>query len=280
MIMYKLTYFELLKIFKKWRTYIGFIAIGILVPLIEVVLYFTGEGMIDGMTRNLQQDFIMVGNLLNGWFVTHLIMNSLWIHVPFLVCLVAGDVLAGEASAGTYRILLIRPISRTKILFSKYFATLIYTSSLILFLAILSLGLGLLLLGGGDLFSFSNGILILPSDELPWRFALAFLISIYTMWIVATLAFLFSSFVENAIGPIIGTMAIIIMLFILGNLPYDFFISMKPYLFTTYLGTWNLVFEDPINWSELTKNILILGGNLIVFFTPAFLIFRKKNILS
>lgn len=278
--MTNLIYYELLKIFKKWRTYIGFIAIGILIPLIEFVMYFSGQGIIGNTTKRLEQDFILVGNLFNGWFVTHLIMNSLWIHIPFLICLVAGDVLAGEASAGTYRILLIRPVSRTKIIFSKFFATLIYTFSLILFLAIISVGLGLILLGNGDLLVFKDGLLILPQDEMLFRFSLAFILATYAMWVVSSLAFLFSSLVENAIGPIVGTMAVIIIFFIIGNLNYDFFITLKPYLFTSYLDIWTLVFNDPIDWYEILKHLLVLSVYILVFFLPAFLLFRKKDILS
>ena len=278
--MINLIYYELLKIFKKWRTYIGFIAIGILIPLIEFVLYFSGQGIIENTTKRLEQDFILVGNLFNGWFVTHLIMNSLWIHIPFLICLVAGDVLAGEASAGTYRILLIRPVSRNKILISKYIATLIYTLSLVFFLAFISLGLGLLLLGTGDLLIFKDGLLILPQDELWFRFFLSFLFASYAMFVVSTLAFLFSSLVENAIGPIIGTMAVIIFFFIIGNLPYDFFITLKPYLFTTYLDVWTLVFDEKIDWSMIVKHILILSIYMLSLFLPTYLLFRKKDILS
>lgn len=275
-----LIYYELLKIFKKWRTYIGFLAIGVLVPLIEFVLYFSGQGFVDSMTKNLEKDFILVGNLFNGWFVTHLIMNSLWIHIPFLICLVAGDVLAGEASAGTYRILLIRPVSRAKIIISKFIATLFYTFSLILFLAVISVGLGIILFGTGDLLIFKDGILILPQDELLFRFTAAFILATISMWVVSSLAFLFSSLVENAIGPIIGTMAVIIMFFILGNLPYDFFIALKPYLFTSYLDIWTLVFDDPVDWQEILKHLLVLVSYILAFFLPAFFVFRKKDILS
>ncbi len=273
-------YYELLKIFKKWRTYIGFLAIGVLVPLIEFVIYFSGQGIVEGTTKRLEQDFIMVGNLLNGWFVTHLIMNSLWIHIPFLICLVAGDVMAGEASAGTYRILLIRPVSRTKVIISKFIATLLYTLSLIVFLALISLVLGMILFGSGDLLIFSDGILILPKDELLLRFGLGFLFASIAMFVVAALGFLFSSLVENAIGPIIGTMAVIIIFFILGNLPYDFFIALKPYLFTSYLDVWTLVFDDPIDWSEIMRHLSVLAAYIAGFFLPAYLTFRKKDILS
>lgn len=40
--MISLTLIELQKIFKKWRTYIGFIAIGVLVPIVQIALYFEG----------------------------------------------------------------------------------------------------------------------------------------------------------------------------------------------------------------------------------------------
>ncbi|MDL1891703.1 hypothetical protein FBQ87_02285, partial [Sphingobacteriales bacterium CHB3] len=86
---------ELLKTYLKWRTYIGFIAIAVLVPLVEIALKLEGGGMVRRMTRDLSQDFIFVGNLFNGYFVTYFIMNSLWVHVPFLIALVAGDQLAG-----------------------------------------------------------------------------------------------------------------------------------------------------------------------------------------
>jgi len=272
---------ELLKIFRKWRTYIGFIAIAIFVPLIEIALYYTGSDIVGNQTRRLEQDFILLGNLFNGWFLTHLIMNSMWVHIPFLICLVAGDVMSGEASAGTYRLLFTRPISRTQIIISKFSATLLYTFSLVMFLALLSILLGLFLLGSGDLLVFGGGtLLILPQEELLFRFTLSFLLAIVAMCVVSSLGFLFSVLVENAIGPIIGTVTIIMFFFILGKLPYDFFMSLKPYLFTNYLDIWSLMFDDPIEWNEILKHLSILLGYMFAFFTIAFLVFRKKDILS
>jgi ABC-2 type transport system permease protein len=207
-------------------------------------------------------------------------MHSLWIHIPFLICLVAGDVMAGEASAGTYRLLFTCPISRTQIIASKYIATLLYTFSLVLFLALLSILLGIFLLGSGDLLVFDNGLLILPLEELIFRFAIAFLLAAIAMCMVSSLAFLFSVLVENAIGPIIGAITIIMFFFIIGNLPYDFFISLKPYLFTNYLDVWTLMFYEPIEWDEILTHLSILVGYMFTFFAIAFLIFRKKDILS
>ncbi len=271
---------EILKTYRKWRTYIGFIAIGVLVPVVQFALKLEGGGMLKRMTRDLSQDFFFVGNLFNGYFITYFIMNSLWVHVPFLIALVAGDQLAGEATGGTFRILLIRPASRTRILFSKYLTTLFYALTLVSFLAVLSLGLGMFLFGSGDLLVPGRTLTILPKSEMLWRMVLAFGLATWSMWCVASLAFLFSSLVENAIGPIIGTMAVIIMFIIISNIQVEFFESVKPYLFTTYFNIWLKAFEDPIPWQTIARHAVILGGFSVGFYAVTWYIFVKKDVLS
>src|ERR1035437_1216800 len=154
---------ELYKIFKKWRTYIGFIAIAVLVPVLQLPMLAEGERSLDFMTRNLQQSFVFVGNLLNGYLISYIILNSLFIHIPFLIALVAGDLLAGEATAGTYRLLITRPVSRFKILSSKFLSGIIYTNLLVLWLAFISIGLGIIIFGVGELIVIkSSSIVICP----------------------------------------------------------------------------------------------------------------------
>ncbi len=272
---------ELYKIFKKWRTYIGFIAIAVLVPIIEVAMLIEGARSLDFMTRNLQQSFVFVGNLLNGYLVSYLILNALTIHIPFLIALVAGDLLAGEATAGTYRMLVTRPISRFKIVTSKFIAGAIYTNLLVLWLAIFSLVLGFIMFGIGELIVIkSSTIIIFSRDDVFWRFILGYGFAALSMMVVTSLAFLFSSLVENAIGPIVTTMAIIIVFIIISAININFFQNIKPYLFTTYMQSWRLFFDKPVDFSEIIKSVLILSGHIIVFFSAALFIFKRKDILT
>ncbi len=272
---------ELLKIFRKWRTYIGFIAIGILVPLLHLAMYLEGQESIDFVTRNLRDSFILVGNLLNGYWISYIILNALTIHIPFLITLVAGDLLAGEATAGTYRLLVIRPISRLQIVTSKFLASLIYTSVLILFLSFMSLVIGLIIFGSGELIvTGSNAIIIFEKSDVLWRFFLAYSFAILSMMVVASLAIFFSSLVENAIGPIVATMAIIIIFIILSAFDVEILKELKPYLFTSYMMNWRDFFDDPINLTEIMKSIFVLTGHIIVFFALTSFIFNKKDILS
>ena len=279
--MFNLIYYELFKTYAKWRTYIGFIVVVVIIPLVMWAMKVEGGRFIQYQMRTLQNDFFITGNLFNGWIIAQLIMNSLWVHVPFLISLVAGDQLAGEATAGTFRLILIRPVSRTRILNAKYITTLLYTSSLVVAIALMSVGLGLLIFGSGDLLAIDRDMLtILPESEMWSRFALAYGLAILSMWVVASLAFLFSSFVENAIGPIIATMAVFVGLLIISNLPVDSFETIKPYLFTTYENVWLQAFKNPIDWEKIGKSCAVLAGYSAGFWLITLLVFRRKDILS
>lgn len=278
--MIRLVTYELVKTFLKKRTYLGFLIILLIVPLIEVAMKIEGEGMVRMWTRGLQQDFFFVGNLFNGWIVAYALMNSLWIHIPILISFVAGDMLAGEATSGTYRLILTRPVSRTGIFLSKYVATLLYTLLFVCFLALLSIGLGIALLGTGQLLVPLEGLLILPADDIAWRFFVAYILAFWSMTTIASIAFFFSSFVENAIGPIIATMGTLIIFTIIVFIQLEFFDPIRPYLFAQYMNLWQNAFTHPFSLESLQDGVLVQGLTSIVSVLGAWVIFVRKDILS
>jgi ABC-2 type transport system permease protein len=278
--MIRLVYYELIKTFLKKRTYIGFLLVGVVVPLVVVAMKLEGGKFIQYSLRSLQQDFMFVGNLFNGWLVAHTMMNSLWIHIPLLITFVAGDQLAGEATAGTYRLILVRPVSRTRIFISKCITTVIYTVVFVSFLAILSVGLSLLLLGSGDLIIMQRGILILPESDVAWRFVAGYFLATWAMLTIASISLFFSSFVENAIGPIISTMGLNMIFLLVTVIPLELFQDIKPYLFTNYLNVWQKIFEDPIQWQSIGTSVGVLGVYSLGFVIAAWVIFSRKDILT
>ena len=138
----KLFWFETFKTFSRWRTYISFTVIALIVILTEVVMKLSAGEIVYRMLRPFQKDFLITGNILNAWFVTAFIMNSLHIHIPFLITLVAGDMVSSEATSGTIRFLLIRPPSRGRIITAKYLTALFYTAVLVTFFALVCVSLG------------------------------------------------------------------------------------------------------------------------------------------
>ncbi len=271
---------EMVKTFLKKRTYLGFLIILLIVPLVEIALKLEGGRFLRMAMRGVAQDFILLGNLFNGWFVSLQIMNSLWIQIPILISFVAGDQLAGEATGGTYRLLLIRPVSRTKIFLAKYLTTILYVVLFVTFLGVLSVGLAVSLLGTGDMIVLQQGILVLPESDVAWRFVIAYILAAWSMTAVASIAFLFSSFVENAIGPIVGTMGVIIVLTIITVIPVETFSAIREYLFTYHMASWQKMFADPVPWREIRESAMNLALYNLAAVSAAWIIFVRKDVLS
>jgi ABC-2 type transport system permease protein len=97
---------------------------------------------------------------------------------------------------------------------------------------------------------------------------------------VATLSICLSAFAENSIGPIVATMAIIIVFTIIGSLDVTVFDSIKPYLFTTHMASWRSFFEDPIPFEAIYQSIIVLIVHIVALVTITILKFNKKDITS
>ena len=141
--------------------------------------------------------------------------------------------------------------------------------------------LGILLFGMGDFLVPRRGeILVLLESEVWLRFALAYILAIWAMWTVAALAFFLSTLAENSLGPVIGTMAIVIACLVISKTPFRFFKEISPFLFTTYVDGWLKAFQEPIPWNEIITSSLIMAIYLLGFFALSLIVFNRKDILS
>lgn len=279
--MWQLTKIELFKIFKKPRTYIAFGAIAAIVFLIQFALYADGEEYLGFMMQSVEGNFEIEGKKLNGYFVCFLILQTLLIHVPLLISLVAGDMIAGEANMGTLRLLVTKPVSRTSLMLGKFFATTIYSLALLSFMAVLALFGSIAIFGTDDLMIFkSDQFILLNSNDVFWRYIAAFGFAALSMITVASLAFFLSVFAENSIGPIMGAMSIIILFTILITMDIPFFNALKPFIFINHMLNWKGFFDRPVDNAEVLKSALVLVFHIILFISLTIFVFRKKDILS
>ncbi len=271
---------ELFKIFTKPRTYIGFVAFLIIIIAMELGIGLGGDEMVGMILQNIKDRFIFEGEVINVYLISYLILNTLWIHVPILVALVTGDLLAGEANGGTFRILLTRPISRIQLVLAKFLSGWLYALLLIILMIILSLGIGSLIFKSGDLIVVTNKINFFASDDLLWRFGCAYAYGLLAMTTVASLSFLLSSTAENSIGPIVGTVAIIMGITIISTVGAPVMGTVNKFLFTTYLPSWQLFFQSDLQAGAIGHAILIQIIYIFVFLGATILLFRRKDILS
>jgi ABC-2 type transport system permease protein len=216
------------------------------------------------------------------------------VHVPLLVALIAGDMIAGEANSGTLRMLATKSVTRTELVLAKFAASAVYVILLLLWMALFALVGSLLLFGANDLVVFKETDLhIISNTDVVWRFIAAFFFAALALIMIAALSVLLSVFAENSLGPIVATVCIVIVFTILQQLKVPVFEqTINPWSFTTHMLGWKGFFyveksadgitipgsiENPI---ALVKSGAILLGYIVLFMSAAVWAFRKKDILS
>ncbi|MDO9256060.1 MAG: ABC transporter permease subunit [Bacteroidales bacterium] len=278
---WKSTYNEFIKIAAKPRSYIGLGAITLLVAVILFAMRMDGQSYLSFITGSFEQTLSFQGSVLNGNLMAFIVLQLLIIHIPLLVALVTGDLVSGEAASGSIRMLCTKPISRTQLLMSKFAAGSAYTFIITVWFGVMALGFGRLLFGTGDLMVLnSQGLFILQSGDVMWRFFSGLAVAYLALVTIATLSITLSCFTDNSIGPIVATMAIIVLFTIIGTLDVSVFDPIRPFLFTTHMAAWRSFFEDPLPVSAIFRSIVVLVAHILILLSIALLKFNKKDILS
>ena len=297
--MLNLLQIELYKISRRSRTYIAFAAITAIVVIFQFAFKADGKSYMDLMLQSVQDSFeIDKTKAINGYFMCYIILNTLLIQVPILVALIAGDAISGEANMGTLRLLLTKPVSRTKLIIIKFTASFIYTMMLLVWMAVMALFVSLLIFGADDMLIFrvkgdESLILQITKDDIMWRYFAAFGYAAVALTVIAALALLLSIFAENSIGPIIATVCIVIVCTIISNINVPIIDkNVKPWLFTSYLVGWKGFFYigttaegEPIkgsieNWPAIRNSLYILLAHIFILVSASVIIFKRKDILS
>jgi len=126
----------------------------------------------------------------------------------------------------------------------------------------------------------AEGVVLLGEDLAIPRLLLAYACAGVTMASVAALAFWVGTLVEHPIGPIVGSMAILIVLLAVSNLPLAIFDGLRPWLFTSHFDVWSLALEDPLPLAEMARSLATLLAWTGLFTGAAAFSFLRKDVLS
>lgn len=199
---WELVRIELFKVFRKPRTFIAFVAITMIVALIQMGFYVDGESYIQFGMNALSENFDIQGKVLNGYLLAYIILQTLLVHVPLLIALVAGDMISGEANMGTLRLLVTKPISRAQLVSAKFIASSIYTILLLLWMAVWALFVSMLVFGTDDMIIMKSEVVTqILKEDVMWRYFAAFGFAALAMITVAALAFFLASLLRIPSGP-------------------------------------------------------------------------------
>lgn len=211
------------------------------------------------------------------------------LFLPIAVAVVAGDSIAGEASGGTLRYLLVRPVGRTRLLGAKLVALAVYVTAAIVIVVLTSLVLGVFLFGSGGQPGIAGaggqpgGVtslsgLSLSSSGLGLRLLGAVSYIVVSMLGFAAIAVFLSTLTDSGLGAALGGLAVLITSSVLETL--DAATPVKPYLPTHYWLSWIDFFRDPVLWRNIDHGLLLQAGYIAVFFGAAWANFATKDITS
>lgn len=222
-------------------------------------------------------------------FSVDFVEQGISLLIPLIIVILAADLVSGEFSTGTIKILLTRAVPRWKILLSKLIALLLMTSLVVLIMGLLATLISYLFFGqwGFDEpvatgFRLIDGQLNADAVVLVSRFQYTLLIYSLTWYVaivIASLTLLISILVDNTVSAIGVLMAALIggqfLQFFLSDWPIVKFFFVSNLDLTRYLtGSYQPIPGMSLNFSIITLGIWGLLALLI-----GFQIFNRQDVL-
>lgn len=223
-------------------------------------------------------------------FTSSFLENAVTLFIPLLVLAVASDLVSGERTAGTIKMLLTRPVRRWRILLSKLIALSLYVALIVVTASALSYAISGLAFGYGgwsapvfvgfslkgsdvdtsNVHAVAQGAFLLMEMGLVWFSAL----------IVAFIALMVSVVVRSTAASLTTMMAAVISGMILSNMASSW--HSAKYLFnvnldlTVYLqGT-----PPPIDGMTLGFSLAVLASWGAAALAVAFAVFTKQDMIQ
>lgn len=247
--------------------------------------------MVQYTVERIERRPFHVAEFTNGIFFAGMTVGfSFHLLFPIFASLIGGIQVAGEAKDGTLRATLIRPVSRTQLLLAKFAVSILYLFVVMWFFLGLALLLGIPTFGWNRVLAFNNifmqvgeakgAFYFMSPEETIQRLVIVCALGCYSMLVVASLALFLSTIFEGPIVPIVGSVGVYFISFILGQESEGFFEHLRKYLFTSHMFFWRSVFAPEIPWEAVRKDLLWCTGYIATFLLAGLLSFRWKDVKS
>ncbi len=262
---------ELQILFRRKRTIAMLAALAAVPVLIAVAVRIRsggGAGRGPSFIDDITQNGLFVG-------VAALIL-CIPLFLPLTIGVVAGDTIAGEASQGTLRYLLVVPAGRVRLLIVKYAGALAFCIAAPLVVVVAGSVIGAILFPIGPVTLLSGTTV--PIADAIGRMLLAVVYVALSFAGLAAIGLFISTLTDVPVGAMAATVVLAVASQVLDQLPQlDW---LHPFLFSDpWFGLLDLL-RDPIVWASFGTNALLQLGYVVVFGALAFSRFTTRDVLS
>jgi ABC-2 type transport system permease protein len=263
---------EITVLFRRKRTWAMLASLAAVPILIAVAVRVTSRGSDSGRGPAFLDEVTH-----NGLFVAFVgLIVCIPLFLPLTVGVVAGDTIAGEASAGTLRYLLIGPAGRIRLLVVKYLGAAVFALAATLVVVISGAIIGVALFPVGPV-TLLSGDTIDVGQSLLRSLLIAAYVTISLLGLSA-IGLFFSTLTDVPVGAMAATIVLSVVSQVLDNLPQlDW---LHPYLFSHYWLDFADILRDPVSWTSFGQNSLVQAAYFVIFAALAYGRFSTKDILS
>jgi ABC-2 type transport system permease protein len=213
----------------------------------------------------------------NGLFVAFTaLVVTLPLFLPLAVSVAAGEAVAGEASTGTLRNLLVVPVGRTRLLLVKFAGIVAFGVAAALTVGAAGVLIGLALFPIGPVTLLSGGTLGVGAALVR-----VLLVALYVAAMLAGLAAIglfASTLTEVPIAAMAVTAITAVVVQILDAVPQ--ISAIHPYLLTDWWLRFGDLLRDPVVYGDMARGLLVTVAYIAVFGALAWARLGTKDVSS
>ena len=276
---------ELAKLLRAKSFYLSFAALSGFVALMLWGFYTYAARKTGGQATEQFRYTYESKQYFNGLtFALYSTLFAFTLLLPIFVAATAGAQVAGEARAGTLRVLCSRPVSRVSVVAAKFAVSGAHTFLLLAFFIALNLIVGLVFVGWGDLELYPGPLNLVDEpgriarDDALWRFAYAALTGTWSLLVLAALATFFSVLFDAPVTAVVAALALYLALYVVGRV--EFFEHLRPYFFTHDMDFWRDVFKPEVPWQSVWHRAFRCGAYTTGLLLASVLLFDRKDITT
>ena len=267
---------EIRKLLTRPRTWVTVFLLCLLPTVVAIFLAVTRIGPRPGQGPTFLSAVLSNGQL----YPAAALGIVLPVFLPVAVSVVAGEAIAGEASAGTLRYLLVRPVGRTRLLVAKLVSVIAFTLFAVVAVAATGYVVGVAVLGTGQLATATTTVSGTPltAGQLVLRTVLMIGYIGLSMLGVAAIVLFLSTLTDSPLAAALGGLAALVTSTVLVSI--DAASSVRDWLPTRYWLAWVDLFRDPILWRDVERGVLVQGLYVVVLLGMAWANFATRDVTS
>jgi len=259
---------ELRKLVRQIRTYLG-LGLMIALPLIFVVF----ESLHHGRNRG---ENIFATEITQSGLATPVLMLLFMsgFFLPLAAALVSGDILANEDGNGTLKTILTRSVDRGQVFAAKALAAMTYAAVAVFLSAAVATVAGVASWGFHSVTTFSGTVVSAP-EALLLVFA-ANAVYLIPLFALVGIGVLLSTATRNSAAAVVGTIGLVILLFIVAQIPG--LESIQPYLLTEQFQAWQGLLRTPTDWAPIAHSAWVCALYGVPALIAAYLTLLRRDV--